>query len=183
MCRRRRTARLHHMSVARPTSNPAARGAAIVLVALAIGIAVLLKFSSDGGSSSAAEPKPTTTTSAPSVSTTPASTPVTPSPGDTKIVVANGSLVSGAASKIRDTLNGKNYTVLNLANVSPAKRLDLSSVYYTEGFDLSAKAVAAALGVKSDRVKLLPGDAPGINPKLPATANVLVVVGADLAPK
>jgi hypothetical protein len=151
---------------------------------MAIGIAVLLKgFSTDSNSSSASVTKPSSSTSPQSGVTTAPSTPATPSPGATKIVVANGSLVSGAASKVRDNLNGKNYTVLNVANVSPAKRLDLSSVYYTEGFDLSAKAIAAALGVKSDRVKLLPGDAPTLNPKLPATANVLVVVGVDLAPK
>jgi LytR cell envelope-related transcriptional attenuator len=173
------------MSVVRPTPNPAARGAAIVLVALAIGVAVLLKgFSSDSGTSSAAVTKPaTTTTSLDSTATSPTTPPVTPSAGATKIVVANGSLKSGAASKVRDTLNGKNYTVLNVANVTPAKRYDLSSVYYTEGFDLPAKAIATALGVKSDRVKLLPGDAPAINPKLPATANVLVLVGVDLAGK
>ena len=168
------------MSSPRPTPNPAARGAAIVLIASAIGLAVLLKgFSDDSPGTASAGPKAAVTTVPRGVVTTTPATPVTPSPGLTKVVVANAGGKTGLAGRYRDTLAGKGYTVVDVANA--VKTVPVSAVYYREGHDLAAKALATGIGVKSDQVKLLSADVPRLDKAFSADAHVLVVIGVDLA--
>ena len=65
-------------------------------------------------------------------------------PAEVKILVLNGSGLVGVAGQATDILNGKGYTTIPPAN-APAK-VPATVVYYTEGYQADAEAIAAALG-------------------------------------
>ena len=158
------------------------RGVVLLAIALLIGI-VLLNATDDQppgtdlassanstGSGDADRGAATTTTGV--TTTTVAARP----PGEVKVLVANGSDVKGAAGKASEVLKAAQYNALAPGN---AVKVATSGVYFTAGYDREAAAVAAALQLPAELVKPVPTPAP-LDIK---TANVVVVLGGDHAPK
>lgn len=165
-------------SFGRSAGMAAGRAAAVLLVAVVIGIVLLNKVddpvrqvSAGGGGNTTEE---TTTTVATPVPTT---LPARP-PAEVKVLSANGTKVNGAAGRTRDALKALGYNVLS--PIETKRPVEASVVFFTPGFDREAQTVAQALKLQPTSVQPLPAaDA------LPVSdlrgANVVVVVGPDLA--
>ncbi len=96
-------------------------------------------------------------------------------PNQVKVFVANAAGVQGAAGRAADTLKAAGYVAV--AGNSPT-RVDTTTVYYTEGFQAEAQAVAATLGVPATSVQPMPTPPPVADIQ---GAQVLVVLGPDVA--
>lgn len=169
-------------SFPRSAGGAMARGIGLIVVAVLLGV-VLLKATdspepfreestagattdpdgAEAGEGEGAE-ESTTTTVAPARN-----------PAEVAVLVANGSGVSGAAGRVAETLKGSNYQMKESTNTTSAA--EASFVYYAEGYEADARAVAALL-TPSPTVQAMPDPIPVRDL---AGANVLVVVAADLA--
>lgn len=154
----------------------AGRGALLLAVAVVLGV-LLLNAADDtptrvGAGRDKGDGDATTTTTQP-VPTTVAVRP----PREVKVLTANGTNVSGAAGKVSGGLRNLGYNVLAPTD---AKSAEVSSVYFTPGFEREAQAVAQALQLPPTAAKPLPKPAPVTDVR---GANVLVVVGPDVAAK
>ncbi|HWJ62455.1 MAG TPA: LytR C-terminal domain-containing protein, partial [Acidimicrobiales bacterium] len=118
----------------------------------------------------------TTTTAATEDTTTTAATS-DHSPSEVSVLVLNGSSQAGVAASTSTTIGESGYTMLSPSN-APAN-VDTTAVYYAEGYEADAIAVAQILGKGTDAVKPLTeaslGGAEG-------DADVVVVLGADTPP-
>jgi len=163
----------------RSAGNALARGVVLIAAAVVIGI-VLLRATDgsepfravaedDGGDSSGDPAQPggeeTTSTTAAAAR----------DPAQVTVLVANGSGVKGAAQRISDTLKASNYVTAQPVNTTA--RADASAVYFIEGYEPDARAVAKLLN-PAPNVAAMPNPPPVSNL---AGAQVLVVVAADLA--
>ncbi len=166
-------------SFGRSAGMAAGRGAAVLVVAVVIGIVLLNKVDdpvrqvSAGGGGSTTEETTTTTVVTPVPTTLPARPPA-----EVKVLSANGTKVNGAAGKTRDALKALGYNVLS--PIEAKRPVEASVVFFTPGFDREAQTVAQALKLQPTSVQPLPAaDA------LPVSdlrgANVVAVVGPDLA--
>ncbi len=123
----------------------------------------------------------TTSTTAPEATTSTEAPATTPSglrdPSEISIVVLNGSTVSGAAGRASETAEQARYQVLPPAN---AKGLTDSGIYYVEGFEKEALAVADVFGA-SLQVLVEPYEpaAPLADEDEPTGADIFVVLGND----
>jgi hypothetical protein len=155
------------------------RGVLLILVAVALGVALLRSTDrtpafSKAASAGSATPRTTTTVRGAATTTTVAKAKAH-NPAEVTILVANGSGKAGAAARIASVLKGSNFVLKESTNTkTPAAA---SVVYYAPGYELDAKAIAALLTPQ-------PATQPLPNP-LPVKdvvgAKVLVVVAADLA--
>jgi hypothetical protein len=93
-------------------------------------------------------------------------------PGEVAVRVANGAQRVGVAAAGGGRLESLGYQVVGLAN---AAARPTSVVWFVEGFEPEARAVAEALGVPAGEVGPVPAD-PGVDV---SGASVLVVLGAD----
>ncbi|MBK9180287.1 MAG: LytR C-terminal domain-containing protein [Acidimicrobiales bacterium] len=166
----------------RPLAGGAARGIALLVVAVLLGF-LLLRAAFDGGgggSASGDDVDRTTTTAEPDTTDTteaPTTTLAEPRPpNEVKVLVANGSGTQGAAARTGDALTALGYTVVGATN-APAN-VATTSIYYAQGYNADALAIATALGAPEGAVSLMPNPPP--IPDL-AGANVLIVLGPDLA--
>ena len=166
-----------------PTQGSVARG--VVLVVLAVVIGLLLLRDDDSGTAQVAvgtdgsgevdEPTdggddsddPTTSTT----TTTAAPRP----PSEVKVLVANGSGTNGAAGGATEALEALGYVTGTPAN---AERVPATVIYYTDGYQPEAEALAEAIGAAATTVTPMPAVAPVDDLQL---ANILVVIGPDLA--
>lgn len=105
-------------------------------------------------------------------------TPTTRPPADVAVLVANGSGVARAASRISEQLQPFGYLMLDPTNGSNTSS---TLVYYVEGFQADAEAVAATLGVDVTNVAPMPDPVPSDIVGV-ADASVLVHLGPDIAP-
>ena len=155
-----------------------ARGIGLIVVAVVLGL-VLLRATD---SPEPFEPKVTSTAERPEGTpgdededATTTTVAQARNPAEVSILVANGSGVTGAGGRITETLGGSNYVLKDPTNTtSPA---ETSAVYFVEGYEADAKAVAQLLTP-------VPAALPMPDPvpvKDLAGANILVVVAADLA--
>jgi hypothetical protein len=168
---------------AEPTVNPA-RGAALVVVAVVIGLFLLRNGldtseaitsnpgdgqSTDGSDSGGGDGTDGTTTT---------TTPVR-SPADVPTIVLNDSGVGGAAGAYSDALAAAGYTLTNPdgANADADGDAATTVVYFAPGFETEAAAVAAAIGAPD----IVPAALPTTPPGPIASASVVVVIGTDLA--
>ena len=138
----------------------------LVLIRNGLDTSEIASTSGDGGGRA--------TTSSTSTSTTRAVRP----PSQVTVIVANGSGIDGAASRLTTTLKGKGYNAAEPTNAR--QNVSTTSVYFVTGYKAEAQAVAVAFGAPGSSVKAMPTPAPITNL---AGAQVLVVVGPDLAPK
>lgn len=120
----------------------------------------------------------TTTSTAPTTTATTTTVADGPrDPEDVTVLVANGSGLQGAAASVTETLDGAGYGTAAPSNVRDGARANASVVYYLEGFEADAEAVAAAFS-PAPPVAPMPDPAPTDDLR---GASVVLVLGPDLA--
>jgi hypothetical protein len=159
-----------------PQASPV-RGAILVVVAVVIGLVLIrngvdTEVSARGGDSGANGESPDT-----SGDDTTSSTAALRPPAQVKVVVANASGVDGAAGSVTTTLQQGGYAT-GTATDAPAT-VATTAVYFVSGFDREAQAVATAIGGQPAIAQPMPTPPPIADTQ---GANVLVVLGPDLAP-
>lgn len=151
-------------------------GGVLIAVAVLIGFVLLAKgFDQEGGlveTGSGVEETTTTTAPGPGVDDTTTTTLATNPPAQVSVIVANGTGVSGVAGENQATLEGAGYTDVATEN-APVQ--ETSAVYYAEGAQGDALAVATVLEIADTQVAAVP-DPPPVDL---AGATVLVIIGAD----
>jgi hypothetical protein len=183
--------------MARRATEPAAspvRGAILVVVAVAVGVFLLRNGldtdvavtaddggpettaptsddgddgddggdGGDGGATDDTEPTQTTVAVRP--------------PAEIRVIVLNGSSVTGAAGTWSDGLQANGYNMLEPGNANAS--VETTQVFHQGGFRQEAAGVVQALGSPAGVSPQRLGDAP---PGEVGDANVVVVVGPDLA--
>ncbi len=174
---------------AEPTVNPA-RGAALVVVAVVIGLFLLRNgldtseaVTSTGGpggaTDSAADGGDAGTDEGTDGTTSTTAAPVRP-PAEVPTIVLNDSGTSGVAGKYSEFLTAAGYQLTNPsgANADAPGDAAVSQVYFAPGFEAEAAAVVAALGAPAT---VVPAALPTTPPGPIAGASVVVVIGTDLA--
>jgi hypothetical protein len=169
---------------AEPVANPA-RGAALVVVAVVIGLFLLRNgldtseaITNQGGGGSEATDEATDDTATDDVAEeTTTTTLASRAPADVPTIVLNGSGVPGAAGRYSEFLAGLGYTLTNPAGDNADANTDTTLVYYVPGFEAEAAAVVTAIGAPDT---VVPATLPTAPPGPIAGASVVVVLGADL---
>ena len=175
---------------AEPAANPA-RGAALVVVAVLIGLVLLRNgldtseaITSTGGTSGTDSNGSTDGSDGDTDGTdgtTTSTTVVVRAPAEVPTIVLNDSGVGGAAGKYSTALAALGY---NLTNPTGANEKDSSTnsdvtvIYFAEGFEAEAAAVAVAIGAPET---VVPAPMPPEEPGPIAGASVVVVIGLDMA--
>ena len=167
-----------------------ARGLAVLAVAVVVGLLLLMTSGGGGGgtqvSASAGDGSVTTIdisdlgdTEPGDVTTTSSSTPSDGlrDPGEVKVLVLNGSGLPGVARTTSDTIGEKGYVMQPPGN--SAASATTTVVYYADGFQAEAEAVALLIGKASSAVESMPSTSPGPGAD---NANVVVVLGKDTPP-
>jgi hypothetical protein len=164
-------------SFGRSAGSAALRGALLIAAAVVLGV-VLLKAtdSPEPFADISDEVEAGTTSTTETENETSSTTAAARDPAQVKVLVANGSGVQGAASRTQERLAAKDYNVI--AAVNAKARVPASVVYYTEGYEAEATALAASLGDPAPTVQAMPAEPPVDDLQ---GASVLVVVAADLA--
>lgn len=166
----------------RSAGMAAGRGAALLAVAVLLGI-LLLSATDDGPSGVTAGapsegPVDNPTTSTTDFSST-TSTVAARAPAEVRVLTLNGTDVRGAAGRANDVVKNGGFNVLAPADAAgEAKGATTSAVYFTPTYEQEAAAVARALGIPSTSVQAVPAPPPAPDLK---GANVVVLVGSDLA--
>lgn len=172
------------------------RGIAVLVVAVVVGFLLLLNAgggaaSSSDGDDSAVPPPDTSglvddgssTTSQPEdlagTTTTSAPDDEARDPGDVTVAVLNGGGPTGAAAAASNTVVSAGWKKGSVGNVPAANHLDTTTIYFREGFQPEASAVAALLGKAADSVQAMPDQKIGEEAD---TDNVIVVLGRDTPP-
>lgn len=158
-----------------PQGSPV-KGAILVVVAVVIGLVLL----QDDGASTAqvavgAEDNPTEAEDSDTTSSTTSTTAAARPTSEVKVLVANGSGVNGAAGAQSTALEALGYVT---ANPTDAERVTATVVYFTDGYEPEARALATAIGADESAVAMIPTPAPVDDTQL---SNLLVVLGPDLA--
>ena len=163
-------------SFGRSAGGAALRGAGLLVVAVILGVILLRNGGGDPYSRAVravASPTPEVTVRPPTATTI--TVPVR-SPGDVKVLPANGTTTSGAGTAIFTRLKGAGYNVLAASNSnSPATT---SNVFFNPGFEREARVVAQLLGLPDSAVQPMPTPPPVSDTR---GSDVIVVVGPDLA--
>ena len=170
---------------AEPTVNPA-RGAALVVVAVVIGLLLLRNgldtseaITSNGGDGPSTDSTDTTDGTDEGDGTTTTTVAVRP-PAEVPTIVLNDSGVAGAAGTYSDALATAGYTLTNPegANADADGDAAVTKVYFAPGFETEAAAVAVAIGAPAT---VVPEALPTTPPGPIASASVVVAIGTDLA--
>ncbi len=176
-------------SFGRSAGGAMARGILLIVAAVALGFFVLKiagdeqTFESKSGvkenlaqvsTSVAADPNEGGTGSTASTVSTTTIPPATPA--TTKVLVANGSDVKGAARRASDLIAAAAFQV---ATPTDATVQPTSIVYFVPGFEAMAKQVSTKLGISAVPIAI-PTPPPVADL---AGSHVLVVIGPDVAPR
>jgi hypothetical protein len=148
----------------------------LVVVALILGFIILRSaFDDDDGSAAdtpdVTEPENGTTSVAPT--TTGATTDLTTA----QVLVVNGAGVQGLAGRVTEALQGAGVPTIEPTTAN--SKFQGSGVYGSSGFERQAQAVANMLGIRA--VQAFPAQFPLEDPNALGDANVVVIVGTDLA--
>ena len=175
-------------SFGRSAGTQTLKGAALLLIAIIIGVVLLHTAPANTTTISSGTstpptthaPKPTkpreTTTTAGATATT--APPVRP-PSQVRVAVANGSGVTGLAARIRAQLNSAGYNTATPPLNAPAQ-VPTTSVYYVPGYQVDAAVVATQqLSLPATTVKPMPTPTPLAASQL-FGVDVLVLAGADI---
>lgn len=158
-----------------------ARGAVLLAVALVLGIVLLQKFDeTDGAGTSVgvnAGPSATTsTTRRATVSVVPPTTSrAARAPDQVKVLVANGTGISGLAGRVTDLLKGANYNALS--PVDATKLSEVTLVEYKPDFEPEARVVAQLLMLPGSALRPMEDSPPVLDTR---GADVIVIAGPDL---
>ena len=98
--------------------------------------------------------------------------------GQVTVLVANGSGVSGRAAELTEQVGTAGYRTAAPSNVNGGDTVPASTVYYAEGFEADAAALAATLS-PPPQVTELPEPSPVSDLR---GAQILLVLGPDLEP-
>lgn len=171
---------------AEPVANPA-RGAALVVVAVVIGLFLLRNgldtseaIRTQGGSSDGTEATDDTADAGTDEGTDDVTTTTTlagRAPAEVPTIVLNGSGVTGAAGRYSEFLTGLGYSLTNPTGANADNRTDTTLVYFAPGFEAEAAAMVVALGSPAG---VVPAPLPTTPPGPIAAASVVVVVGSDI---
>lgn len=181
----------------RSASDAALRGALLVAVAVIIGALLIWRGHKDdnntvtAGESTTSTRAPTgATTSRPGVTTragvTTAAGPTTPigvtrQASQVKVLAANGSGLDGYASQVHQKLATGGYSSLGAENANPGQAT--SFIYYREGYQEDARALAVFLGADGNIVQAMPASLADRLPQAVVnraqTANIVIILGAD----
>jgi hypothetical protein len=172
---------------AKSAGGATARGIALIAVAVVLGFVLLSSGLDDDTTVEAGSAENATTTTVAEGGTdgsTPGSTTATTSatpkpPNEVRVLVANGSGVQGAAGTMNDAIKAKGYIGLDPKNA--AGNVPTTVVYFAEGYQREAAAVATAIGADPATVQAMPNPPPLEDPAALQDANVLIVLGPDLA--
>lgn len=175
-------------SFGRSAGSAMARGIALIIAAVAVGILVLKvagdeqNFETDAQRKARQEAaaEPTTTTPGDSTGTTPPTSPVATAPpatpATTTVLVINGSEVKGAAKTATEQLIEAAFKTVTPTD-APTKPFP-TAVYYSTGFDVMGQQIATKLGIT-----IKPAVMPTPPPVDLGGAQVLVIIGEDVAPR
>lgn len=169
-----------------PGAPNAVRGIVIVVAAGLLGLFLLARGGTTGlvshdGSTPSGGHVTSTTGNVPTIA--PAPTTVAPSatkaPADVSVAVFNatGGAVTNAAGDAKAKLTPLGYNQISIADAPQAEKA--SAVYYADGYQANAQAIAGALGFDPGSVKAAAG-APN-SPGAGQGASVVVVIGTDTA--
>lgn len=176
------------MSAEQPPGAPnAVRGLVIVVVAGLLGLFLLARggtnslFADDEPATGAAHVT-STTGNVPTIAPPPttAKAPVdTKAPAEVTVAIYNATAgaITGAAGDAKAKLTPLGYEQVTLNDAPGA--ISTSAVYYADGFQANATAIAQALGYDSGAVKAADGATD--NPGSGSGASVVVVIGTDAA--
>ena len=177
-------------SFGRSAGTQTLKGAALLAIAVVIGI-ILLHTAPANITTVSASPGVTPTTKAPrhpsstrtTVSQAPLITTTTAPqphpPTQVKVAVANGSGVQGLAGRLRLQLSSAGYNTIIPALNAPAT-VPATTIYYIAGYAPDATAIATGqLSLPASDIKPMPSPAP-VPQALTDGAEVLVVAGADI---
>jgi len=163
-------------SFGRSAGGAALRGAGLLAIAVVLGVILLRNGGGDPYSRvlrTGASPSPEVTVRPPTATTI--TVPVR-SPGDIKVLPANGSSVNGAGLATFNRLKQAGYDVLAASNTTNPSTT--SNVFFNPNFDREARVVAQLLGLPDSAVQPMPTPPPVSDTR---GADVIVVVGPDLA--
>lgn len=164
------------------------KAAALIVVALLLGVIVIRDNSSGAGPVSADDIREaindsfTTTTVAPDDDG-----PVTPTtgplrqPGQIKVVAINATGTAGKAGSATDRLRTAGYNVLQPGNANAAttNSRPASLIYVVSaGYEREAEVVAALFGLPASAVRALPNPSPSAD--IRSDANLAVLVGTGI---
>ena len=164
--------------MARGAGYAAFLGAALIGVAVIIGIVLLqIGDTNDNGPASAQGPK-STTTSTTTTTTRPTSGTTKPTPqrppNEVSLIVLNAGAATGKAGDMRDTLARKGYTNSGKANDWTGHKQTGNTVYCRAGLGREGSALAIAVG--SNAQLTIPYPTPP--PPYSSGKDCVVVVGA-----
>ncbi|NNE74764.1 MAG: LytR C-terminal domain-containing protein, partial [Acidimicrobiales bacterium] len=123
----------------------------------------------------------TTTTPASTITAVPTNEPRPPA--EVSVLVANGTGEKGVAGAVSDKINARGYIALDAANA--AAPTTESVIFYRDGFDGNAVAIAEIIGTTADLVLPEPADGTigvaqnAIDDGRLAQAGVVVILGSD----
>ncbi len=166
-----------------PSINPA-RGAALVVVAVLLGLVLLrngldtseVVTSSRNDSSTDGTTDDSSDEGTDAIDEETTTTLAVRSPAEVTVVVLNGTSVGGAAGKYSTAIGTAGYQMVDPADA--ATKIPATQVFFTAGYEREAAAVALAAGAPAT---LTPALLPTPPPGEVGAANVVVVIGADLA--
>ena len=165
-------------SFGRSAAGHAGRGAALLFVALLIGIGLLQSTDRSDTIGTTEATTPTTKPAATVPPSTTSSTAPTPAhdPKTVKVLSANGTTTDGVGAKLQTKLRTAGFNTLS--PVTSTTKLDTTQILFTPGFQPDALAIATLLGVPASAVLPLPAKPPVVV----GSANVVVIAGKDVLP-
>jgi hypothetical protein len=147
-------------------------GAILIGIAILIGVVLLVRgYDQEGALVTTETDQTTTTIETPPTTEAPAARP----PAQLSVIVANGSGKTGAAGALKTTLGSQGYATVATAD---GPTVTTTIVYYAEGYEAEAKALATAIGTDPANVRVLPTEPPV---PMEDGATLLVVLGPDKA--
>jgi hypothetical protein len=168
-------------SFGRSAGTQTVRGAALLGIAVLIGVILLRTAPSETVSSVKTTKTTTRTTAKPAASgvTVPQTTTTAAprQPAQITVTVANGTNVSGAAQRIKSQLLQSGYNVVSATNATSTTNAT-TTVSYLPGFQQEAVILATSLSLPATAAAAIPPPPPVSDTK---GADLVVVVGADLA--
>jgi hypothetical protein len=155
-------------------------GAAVLLGVVLLGKGIDTGFLPDGGGNGSTGGQTgggtgTTVTG----ETTPDGTAVTRPPGEVTVWVLNGGGPTGTATNGTQVVANAGYATVPADNAP--QDVPQSIIYYVEGYQADAAAVAGMLGFPIERVVALPNPPPVPNGDIQG-ANIVAVLGPDFQP-
>jgi hypothetical protein len=170
-------------------ANPA-RGAALVVVAVLIGLFLLrngldtseVSTSPDTGSKTDQGSTDGSTTAGSTDGSTDGTdtTEAVRLPSQVPTIVLNGSGVSGAAKRYSTVLSGLGYSLTNPEGGNATNNVQATQVLYAIGYDREAVVVAQALATASGQTAPTPAPLGTVQPGTTNNAQVVVVLGPDM---